>query len=675
MPNFFSKNKKVVILALIVAFAFVLSPLPTRANVVGEFLGGFAAEGILLVSNVISSILSAFFGMLISIEAKIIDYLLSPTTFSFTHAKIVTLGWGISRDLANMFFILILLMIAFSTVLRIESFAMKRLMPKLIIAALLINFSLVVAGVIIDFSQILTSFFIKNAVGGGGSITEHLASAMKITNFYKPSAVISGTGVGVGQGITEFTSAAVAATVGVILTLIGLVITVFVFGATAIFLVYRVVNIWFLLIFLPLAIVAAVFPPTSGHFKKWWDKFFSWVFFAPAYAFMIYLSLSIFTAAGEFGAGTFGNAVQPDGWNTAAASSLTTASLPSAIFQWIVVIAIMFYSLIVAKKFGVDGAETAHKTLTGWSQGAKNWAGRTLRRGAVAATQPLPAGAPAPTGVRGIIRRYGGAALGRIAVATPGARGAYLSMLSDEEKAYSGALGQYKNIDPAILEQILRGPLEPHARLAIQQTLIENKKFKPTASQLIPMLNQAQRYNKQGDLLKIVADKMGSDLTFANGYTDEQRKELMTRAKTQGVDKELSKLMPVIAAQVLKKPEEAIEDKIKDIVSKMDKATDILEDQLTAEVVRAFSAEQLKSLMKSPSREKREKTAGAILDDFNSLSDADKLAIRKVTVTPNKNQQETARNSLKSNTPGKSDEDIKVLSRKHGIITAPGFEL
>ena len=66
-------------------------------------------------------IFGALFGVVLWLEAQIIDYIITPANFSFTNSPIVTLGWGITRDLANMFFILILLTIALATVLKIQS--------------------------------------------------------------------------------------------------------------------------------------------------------------------------------------------------------------------------------------------------------------------------------------------------------------------------------------------------------------------------------------------------------------------------------------------------------------------------------------------------------------------------------------------------------------------------
>jgi len=96
--------------------------------------------------------------LVLSIAGYLLDWAFGLQTF--TDVPIVQEGWTITRDLANMFFVLILLVIAMATILKVETYGMKSLLPKLIAVALLINFSLVFCGVVIDSSQILTSFFL-----------------------------------------------------------------------------------------------------------------------------------------------------------------------------------------------------------------------------------------------------------------------------------------------------------------------------------------------------------------------------------------------------------------------------------------------------------------------------------------------------------------------------------
>jgi len=149
MKKFLKKNKKNYFAIIVLAAGLIFTPLQTHASFLGDLIGGVGGGALLFISDFVSTILSTFFGLIIYLEAQIIDYLLSSNNFSFINAPIVKIGWTLTRDLANMLFILILLIIAFATVLRMESYGMKRLLPKLIMVAILINFSLVFAGFVI----------------------------------------------------------------------------------------------------------------------------------------------------------------------------------------------------------------------------------------------------------------------------------------------------------------------------------------------------------------------------------------------------------------------------------------------------------------------------------------------------------------------------------------------
>jgi len=405
MERFLKKNRKYIgsLLIAVVVFNFLFLPLTALAktapakddsSLVDQVIGWVSGKALLFVSSTISMLLGAVFGFILYLEAQIIDYIISPANFSFTNSPVVVLGWGITRDLANMFFILILLVIAFATVLKIQSYAIKQLWWKVLVAALLINFSLVIAGFVIDFTQILTTFFLKHATGGGsfGTITTRLASSMQILNFYNPAA--PKTVWGMDGGIAQFGASAIAGFLGIILTLVGLVITVFVFGAAMIFLIVRILYIWFLLIVAPLVWMLWILPATSEYFKQWWDNFIKWTFFAPVYVFMIYLSLSIFEANGKLNPKAFW-AVSIPGWNTPA-PGLTTVGMPAAIFQWILVIAMMFGSLIVALKFGVAGAKAVQGATKGAAKASALWGIKTQGRIATAI-----GGAAAGTGAGG----------------------------------------------------------------------------------------------------------------------------------------------------------------------------------------------------------------------------------------------------------------------------------
>lgn len=674
MKKFLEKNKKNICLIIItvIAFNFLFLPLPSLAShnaehtrllprppdiidVVGDLTGWISAKVLLFTSSFISMILGVFLGFIIGLEAQFIDYVLSPTNFPITTAPIVELGWGITRDLANMFFILILLIIAFTTVLRIKSWAIQQLWWKVVVAALLINFSLVIAGFVIDFTNILTAFFLNQITGGSGvggviTITTKLAAGMQILNFYDPSNVSSITG-----GITQFGAAGIAAVVGLILTLVGLIVTAFVFGAAVIFLIVRILHLWLLLIFAPIVWMLWILPATSGQFSKWWNSFLHWAFFAPIFVFMIYLSLSIFDATGKLNPKVFG--VFPAVWQTPA-PGITKVGMPAAIFQWILVIAMMFGSLIVAQKFGVYGATASQKMLTGWGNSAKGWAGRELKKRGAGWTQPLPAGAPPPTGVRGVIRRVG-AGFGRAAVAVPGARGAYLGLQADVKKDYENAQNKYKDVDPTVLEQMSQAKLIGSTdRLAIQSLLINKGRLKPQAAELLKMLDQSRKYGKEEDILKLVSEKMNKDLTDTNGYGAAERTELLQRAKRYGNEKNFLKFFPNLAPAIGKTIQEAVKG--------IEKASDIYVDQMIADVVRELSIPQLRDIGKSGSDTQRRATKIAVIQDYRGLSLSDRQSIRLVLMETNKQKREQLRATL--------PENLRKMSYQREITTTPAWE-
>ena len=86
----------------------------------------------------------------------------------------------VTRDLANMFFIFILLYIAIATILEIAAYNAKALLARLIIVALLLNFSLFFTRVIIDASNIWGSAFYDRISSASKEWEGELSNLIKI---------------------------------------------------------------------------------------------------------------------------------------------------------------------------------------------------------------------------------------------------------------------------------------------------------------------------------------------------------------------------------------------------------------------------------------------------------------------------------------------------------------
>ena len=113
-----------------------------------------------------------FFGKFLQKLLRLLEDFLIFFVYYFTNSssydnEFVEKGWGAVRDVANIFFILMLLYVAIKTVLSLNVTDNKRLVGVIIIVALLINFSLFTTKVVIDASNILAKIFYNNITSQG----------------------------------------------------------------------------------------------------------------------------------------------------------------------------------------------------------------------------------------------------------------------------------------------------------------------------------------------------------------------------------------------------------------------------------------------------------------------------------------------------------------------------
>lgn len=74
----------------------------------------------------------------------------------------VLTAWQLVRDFVNVWFILIFLFIGIGTILRITNFQAKKLLPTMILVALVVNFSMPVSKFVIDTANIIAFQFLKS---------------------------------------------------------------------------------------------------------------------------------------------------------------------------------------------------------------------------------------------------------------------------------------------------------------------------------------------------------------------------------------------------------------------------------------------------------------------------------------------------------------------------------
>jgi len=456
----------------------------------------------------------------------------------FTEAGVVQMGWQITRDLANMFFVLILLVIAFATILRIETYGMKSLLPKLVIAALLINFSLVLAGLIIDFSQVLTYFF-YDQIGSTTGVSAQLAKALNIQSVYEINKE-SGFGDALGAGAGGVLMVVSSLFLGIILILCA----TFALGVGAFFLIVRLIILWILLILAPIAWLMFILPHTAHLFRQWWNTFLKWVFFAPIYFFFVYLAVK----AAEGGA--FTSLIRNQTENIINASGFTETSafvllsVPSLFLQFICIIGLLFGGLIVAQKMGVYGAQGAMGVVKGVSARAAKWPGQVSRR-TLAKMAPPPKKTPSGKLEGGLIQRG-------------------LSQIAKIKIAGKLAIPAFRGLE--------------QNRAMVQQ---EKESIKGWASK--NLVDTFDRAPAEGKVARMLQLHENDDLDMLK--KPEQRKKGLKLAQRYGQESKLVKAMPSLAGEVNRDVQEVV-NKIKPEQAKKIVPEEI--DKIQEAIVKAF---------------------------------------------------------------------------------------
>ncbi|MEK7102709.1 MAG: hypothetical protein AAB912_03710, partial [Patescibacteria group bacterium] len=261
--------RKVLFVVFGALLASALLIAPAQADVVTEKVGGFLAQLLLQIASLFVGIMAFFVSLLLKVAAY----------SDFINMPGVLVGWTLVRDIANMFFVVILLLIAFGTILGLDQYHYKKLLPRFVGAALLINFSRLITGLIIDAAQVIMMTFVNaiSQVGGGNFI-----QAFQINEQWKVAHGGAATG-GLEQIITA------------LLVMVLIFVAAVLIGMFALLLVLRMVTLWVLIVLSPLA--ALLYTVPAGDFKKyydeWWGKFKANVFLGPVVAFFLWLALTM----------------------------------------------------------------------------------------------------------------------------------------------------------------------------------------------------------------------------------------------------------------------------------------------------------------------------------------------------------------------------------------------
>ena len=190
----------------------------------------------------------------------------------------IYLAWVIMRNISNVAFIVAFLVIIYSqlTSVGISNYGVKKMIPRLVIAAVLVNLSFTICAILLDLSNIAGYAFqdafmgIKNTISTVGENTSTWTWSEVISTALSNGALA----VGAITFTTELLPMLVPAA-----TLAGLTLLLILLIMAA-----RQALIIILIIISPLAFVCYLLPGTEKWFKKWRDSFLTMLVFFPAFS-------------------------------------------------------------------------------------------------------------------------------------------------------------------------------------------------------------------------------------------------------------------------------------------------------------------------------------------------------------------------------------------------------
>ena len=291
-----------------------------------------------------------------------IDRTINSATYS--NLNVVNIGWTAVRDLSNMFFIFVLLYIAILTILGQAGSSAKRWVVHLVIAALLINFSLFFTKVVIDAGNALSIGIWNNlkektmGVDVNG-VSQHFSEAFRVQTSFNT--------IGKDSTGTPFPQpdALHSAMIYFGATLVQC-IAAYLFLAGAIMMIIRTVTLLIVMIVSPFAFLGFALPKGGGFASEWLSKLIGATFVAPVFIFMLYLN-SIIIHTPDIA--SLGGALDAK-WALAIQGDPASFAI---MYQFAIMCIMLLASMTVAQKVG-----------NGVGSSAGGWAKKTMGYGIIA---------------------------------------------------------------------------------------------------------------------------------------------------------------------------------------------------------------------------------------------------------------------------------------------------
>lgn len=312
----------------------------------------------------------------------------------------VGVAWRIFRDIGNIVLIFGFIAIGISTILGVESYGSTKTLPKLLICAVLLNFSLFAAEAVVDVGNLFATEFYTQIRGGQATLSPVSYSHDNIKGEGISNAVMNQLGLQTIYGEALKPASPVLHTGNVwIVGFFGILLFLtasFVFFSLAFILIARFVVLVLVIIAAPIGIAGLAIPKLDGYAKQWWGMLIKQTITAPILFLLLYVALAVITDA-KFLTGFGATGTSTEASNAASVAYLAflnggnadLSAMGGMLLSFFVAMGLLMAVTMAAKSLGAAGSELALKIGSAASFGAAaygmslplnygSWAGRKL---------------------------------------------------------------------------------------------------------------------------------------------------------------------------------------------------------------------------------------------------------------------------------------------------------
>ncbi len=302
----------------------------------------------------------------------------------------IGVAWRTIRDFSSIFIIFLLLYASIKMILGLKDANLGSLIKSIIVAGVLINFSLFFTKLAVDTSNIISlSFYNAIAPGQGstgvaatnsfngmissafndGGISNVFMQSLSITNIVGSKSAVGAPNSGGDPNVNRTITLAYAG--GVVLMLGAAFSFLFAAGAFAV----RIGILILLMAFSPIYFIAMIFPQAKQYADRWRDTLIAMCLFMPVYLFLMYVAVSIINDPNFF------NFARMSTTTAVSNNALVSPSTIGIVLQYIIAMIFINAPMAAAIEIGSKGTDIAVKfgeDMKKWGQGfvGRNTAGR-----------------------------------------------------------------------------------------------------------------------------------------------------------------------------------------------------------------------------------------------------------------------------------------------------------